>query len=147
MKPDGRYTLLRTYPMCRWSGQLGPKVREGDRQVPEGFYKITPGQMNPNSNYYLAFNVGYPNAYDRAWGHEGGSIMVHGAFCGAWCWQLRFMPWFAAHGYDCWALSLEGHAGSESAEVRARAVLVCLAYSTAPHTRPRGNAGPRQRPT
>src|SRR6202167_161003 len=76
MRSDGRYTLLRTYPMCRWSGQLGPKVREGDRQVPEGFYAITPGQMNPNSNYYLSFNVGYPNAFDRAWDRTGGTIMV-----------------------------------------------------------------------
>jgi murein L,D-transpeptidase YafK len=49
MAADGRYVLLKTYPMCRWSGQLGPKTREGDRQVPEGFYTITPGQMNPNS--------------------------------------------------------------------------------------------------
>ena len=49
MKSDGQYALLKTYPMCRWSGQLGPKKREGDRQVPEGFYPITPGQMNPNS--------------------------------------------------------------------------------------------------
>ncbi len=88
MKPDGQYTLLRTYPMCRWSGQLGPKVREGDRQVPEGFYKITPGQMNPNSAYYLSFNVGYPNAYDRAWGHGGGSIMVHGACSSAGCFSM-----------------------------------------------------------
>ena len=88
MKPDGQYTLLRTYPMCRWSGQLGPKVREGDRQVPEGFYKITPGQMNPNSAYYLSFNVGYPNAYDRAWNHDGGSIMVHGACSSAGCFSM-----------------------------------------------------------
>ena len=65
MKSDGEYALLKTYPMCRWSGQLGPKKREGDMQVPEGFYSIAPGQMNPNSHYYLAFNVGYPNAYDR----------------------------------------------------------------------------------
>ena len=82
---DGQYTLLKTYPMCRWSGQLGPKVREGDRQVPEGFYTITPGQMNPNSAYYLSFNVGYPNAYDRAHGYSGGSIMVHGACSSAGC--------------------------------------------------------------
>ena len=65
---DGQFALLKTYPICRWSGDLGPKKREGDRQAPEGFYTITPGQMNPNSNYYLAFNTGYPNAYDRAWG-------------------------------------------------------------------------------
>jgi murein L,D-transpeptidase YafK len=88
MKSDGRYALLKTYPMCRWSGQLGPKTREGDRQVPEGFYPITPGQMNPNSNYYLSFNVGYPNAYDRAFGRTGGTIMVHGACSSAGCFSM-----------------------------------------------------------
>ena len=85
---DGQYALLKTYPMCRWSGQLGPKVKEGDRQVPEGFYTITPGQMNPNSAYYLSFNVGYPNAYDRAHGYSGGSIMVHGACSSAGCFSM-----------------------------------------------------------
>jgi murein L,D-transpeptidase YafK len=88
MKSDGRYTLLKTFPMCRWSGQLGPKTREGDMQVPEGFYTITPGQMNPNSNYYLSFNVGYPNAYDRAFGHTGGNIMVHGVCSSAGCFSM-----------------------------------------------------------
>jgi murein L,D-transpeptidase YafK len=80
--------LLKTYPMCRWSGQLGPKKREGDMQVPEGFYSIAPGQMNPNSHYYLAFNVGYPNAYDRAYGRTGGSVMVHGVCSSAGCFSM-----------------------------------------------------------
>jgi murein L,D-transpeptidase YafK len=88
MRSDGLYAYLKTYPMCRWSGQLGPKTREGDRQVPEGFYPITPGQMNPNSNYYLSFNVGYPNAYDRAFGRTGGTIMVHGACSSAGCFSM-----------------------------------------------------------
>ena len=88
MKPDGRYVHFKTFPMCRWSGQLGPKMREGDRQVPEGFYRITPGQMNPNSHYYLSFNVGYPNAYDRAHGASGGSVMVHGACSSAGCFSM-----------------------------------------------------------
>jgi murein L,D-transpeptidase YafK len=88
MRSDGRYVHLKTYPMCRWSGQLGPKSREGDRQVPEGFYSIGPNQMNPNSNYYLSFNIGYPNAYDRAWGHTGGTIMVHGACSSAGCFSM-----------------------------------------------------------
>jgi murein L,D-transpeptidase YafK len=88
MKADGRYALLKTYPICRWSGQLGPKAREGDRQVPEGFYTITPAQMKPNSAYYLAFNVGYPNAYDRALGHVGGAIMVHGICSSAGCFSM-----------------------------------------------------------
>lgn len=87
-KADGSYTFVKSYPMCRWSGQLGPKTREGDRQVPEGFYSITPGQMNPNSNYYLSFNVGYPNAYDRAHGYGGGLIMVHGACSSAGCFSM-----------------------------------------------------------
>ncbi len=87
-KSDGKYALLKTYPMCRWSGQLGPKVREGDRQVPEGFYAIAPSQMNPNSNYYLSFNVGYPNAYDRALGRTGGMIMVHGDCSSAGCFSM-----------------------------------------------------------
>ena len=88
MKSDGHYALLKTYPMCRWSGQLGPKTREGDMQVPEGFYTIAPGQMNPNSHYYLSFNVGYPNAYDRALGRTGGSVMVHGVCSSAGCFSM-----------------------------------------------------------
>ena len=88
MKSDGRYALLKTYPICRWSGQLGPKKRQGDMQVPEGFYTIAPGQMNPNSHYYLAFNVGYPNAYDRALGRSGGSVMVHGVCSSAGCFSM-----------------------------------------------------------
>ncbi len=88
MKADGQNALLKTYPMCRWSGQLGPKTREGDRQVPEGFYAITPQQMNPNSNYYLSFNVGYPNAYDQAWDRTGGNIMVHGVCSSAGCFSM-----------------------------------------------------------
>jgi murein L,D-transpeptidase YafK len=88
MKPDGRYVLFKTYPMCRWSGQLGPKMAEGDRQVPEGFYRITPSQMNPVSQYYLSFNVGYPNAYDRAHGASGSSIFVHGACSSAGCFSM-----------------------------------------------------------
>ena len=88
MKSNGEYALLKTYPMCRWSGQLGPKKREGDMQVPEGFYSIAPGQMNPNSHYYLAFNVGYPNAYDRSYGRGGGNVMVHGVCSSAGCFSM-----------------------------------------------------------
>ena len=74
----GRFELFKVYPICRWSGDLGPKVSEGDRQAPEGFYTITPGLMNPNSNYYLAINTGFPNAYDRANDRHGGFLMIHG---------------------------------------------------------------------
>jgi murein L,D-transpeptidase YafK len=85
---DGEYALLKTYPICRWSGDLGPKQKEGDRQAPEGFYTITPGQMNPNSNYYLAFNTGYPNAYDRSWNRTGSELMVHGDCSSRGCYAM-----------------------------------------------------------
>jgi len=85
---DGRYALLKTYPICRWSGDLGPKKKQGDRQAPEGFYTITPGQMNPNSNYYLAFNTGYPNAYDRSHGYTGSELMVHGDCSSRGCYAM-----------------------------------------------------------
>ena len=85
---EGKFALLKTYPICRWSGELGPKVKEGDRQAPEGFYTITPGQMNPNSNYYLAFNLGFPNAYDKANDRTGAFLMVHGDCSSAGCYAM-----------------------------------------------------------
>lgn len=85
---SGRFALLKTYPICRWSGDLGPKIREGDRQAPEGFYSITPGQMNPASSYYLSFNMGYPNAYDKAWGRTGSQLMVHGDCSSRGCYAM-----------------------------------------------------------
>jgi murein L,D-transpeptidase YafK len=85
---NGKYALLKTYPVCRWSGQLGPKNREGDRQVPEGFYTVTPAQMNPNSNFYLSFDTGYPNAFDRSLGRSGGDIMVHGSCSSRGCFAM-----------------------------------------------------------
>ncbi|MGP8120479.1 MAG: L,D-transpeptidase family protein [Xanthobacteraceae bacterium] len=85
---EGRFDLVKTYPICRWSGDLGPKAKEGDRQAPEGFYTITPGQMNPQSAYYLSFNIGYPNAYDRSLGHTGSQLMVHGDCSSRGCYAM-----------------------------------------------------------
>jgi murein L,D-transpeptidase YafK len=85
---DGQFALLKTYPICRWSGELGPKVKEGDRQAPEGFYTITPGLMNPNSQYYLAINTGFPNAYDRANGRSGAFLMIHGDCSSRGCYAM-----------------------------------------------------------
>jgi murein L,D-transpeptidase YafK len=84
----GRFALLRTYPICRWSGELGPKFKQGDRQAPEGFYTITPSLMNPNSNYYLAINTGFPNAYDRANDRTGQFLMIHGDCSSAGCYAM-----------------------------------------------------------
>ena len=85
---SGRFALLRTYPICRWSGQLGPKIKAGDRQAPEGFYTITPGLMNPNSNHYLAINTGFPNVYDRVNGRTGAFLMIHGGCSSAGCYAM-----------------------------------------------------------
>jgi murein L,D-transpeptidase YafK len=84
----GHFALLKTYPICRWSGELGPKIKEGDRQAPEGFYTITPGQMNPKSHYYLSFDLGYPNAFDRAHGRTGSNLMVHGDCSSRGCYSM-----------------------------------------------------------
>ncbi|WP_296525856.1 murein L,D-transpeptidase family protein [Rhodoplanes sp.] len=84
----GQYALLKTYPICRWSGELGPKVKQGDRQAPEGFYTITPGQMNPNSSFHLAFNLGFPNAYDKANDRTGAFLMIHGDCSSSGCYAM-----------------------------------------------------------
>ncbi|OKL44937.1 transcriptional regulator [Pseudovibrio exalbescens] len=87
-KRSGKYALLETFDICKWSGELGPKFKEGDRQAPEGFYTVTPGLMNPNSSYYLSFNLGYPNAFDRAHDRTGSHLMVHGACSSAGCYAM-----------------------------------------------------------
>jgi murein L,D-transpeptidase YafK len=88
LKRNGRFTLYRTYPICKWSGRLGPKLKEADYQSPEGFYSVSARQLNPNSNYHRAFNVGYPNAYDRQNGRTGGLVMVHGACKSVGCFAM-----------------------------------------------------------
>ncbi|MFH1341971.1 MAG: L,D-transpeptidase family protein [Pseudomonadota bacterium] len=85
---SGRFALLKTYPICRWSGDLGPKIKEGDRQAPEGFYSISPAQMNPQSSFYLSFNTGYPNAFDKALGRTGSQLMVHGDCSSRGCYAM-----------------------------------------------------------
>jgi murein L,D-transpeptidase YafK len=83
-----RYQLVGTYPICAWSGQLGPKKKEGDRQAPEGFYEVTPARMNPRSGYYLSFDMGYPNKFDRAYGRSGRNLMIHGACSSSGCYSI-----------------------------------------------------------
>ena len=87
-RSDGRYYHFKTYPICTWSGDLGPKIRQGDKQSPEGFYTVTKRQMNPKSSFYLSFNLGFPNAYDRAHGRTGDFLMVHGKCTSAGCYAM-----------------------------------------------------------
>ena len=77
-RPGGRFVLIKTYPICNWSGALGPKQAIGDLMAPEGFYGLGHDSLNPGSKYHLALNVGYPNALDKALGRTGDFIMVHG---------------------------------------------------------------------
>ena len=87
-KDSGEYALFLDYPICIYSGELGPKTREGDKQSPEGFYAVGREAMNPNSNYHLSFNLGYPNAYDRSHGYTGSMLMVHGKCVSIGCYAM-----------------------------------------------------------
>lgn len=89
-QPKGkeRFELWKTYPICAYSGGLGPKLKEGDMRSPEGFYFVPPSAMNPKSSYHLSFNLGYPNAYDRAHGRTGSFLMVHGKCVSIGCYAM-----------------------------------------------------------
>ncbi len=87
-KDDGHYYHFKTYPICAYSGGLGPKLKQGDRQAPEGFYLIDKDLMNPRSKYHLAFNIGFPNAYDRALNRTGSNLMVHGDCTSSGCYAM-----------------------------------------------------------
>lgn len=85
---NGTFRLFKSYEVCNWSGVLGPKLKEGDRQAPEGFYVVNPARMNPKSSYYLSFNMGFPNAYDTARKRTGSHLMVHGGCRSAGCYAV-----------------------------------------------------------
>lgn len=85
---DGRFQPFRSWPVCAASGEAGPKMREGDGQAPEGFYRVAAGQMNPASSFHLSFNLGYPNAFDRAHGRTGSFLMVHGSCVSVGCFAM-----------------------------------------------------------
>lgn len=87
-RDDGRFYHYKTYPICNWSGDLGPKVQQGDKQAPEGFYTVAKYQMNPNSSFHISFNLGYPNDYDKARNRTGNFLMVHGKCRSAGCYAM-----------------------------------------------------------
>ncbi|ODA67331.1 hypothetical protein A7A08_01357 [Methyloligella halotolerans] len=78
-REDGEYVRVATYPICYWSGRLGPKQQEGDLQAPEGYYTVSESQLNPNSRWHRSFNLGFPNTFDKSHGRTGSYLMVHGA--------------------------------------------------------------------
>jgi murein L,D-transpeptidase YafK len=88
VEKNGRFVRFATYPICLWSGRLGPKLKEGDKQAPEGFYTVALEQLNPNSRWHRAFNLGYPNAFDEAQGRYGSFLMVHGGCSSIGCYAM-----------------------------------------------------------
>ena len=88
IKNGSRFQHFATYPICRFSGRLGPKLKQGDRQAPEGVYTVAASQLNPNSRWHRAFNLGYPNRFDRAHGRTGDFLMVHGGCSSIGCYAM-----------------------------------------------------------
>lgn len=87
-KHEGKWQLLKSYDICRWSGKLGPKFFEGDKQAPEGFYMVSKKQMNPHSRHHLSFNLGFPNQVEKAQGKTGSFLMVHGGCSSIGCYAI-----------------------------------------------------------
>ncbi len=88
IRSGAEYKLLKNYFICAYSGALGPKEKEGDKQAPEGFYKVRKEYLNPNSKFHLSFNLGYPNAYDKAHKRTGSFLMVHGNCVSIGCYAM-----------------------------------------------------------
>ncbi len=88
LKKDDRFDLFASYPICRFSGRLGPKLKQGDRQAPEGIYTVSKAQLNPASRWHRSFNLGFPNTFDRAHGRTGSFLMVHGGCSSIGCYAM-----------------------------------------------------------
>ena len=110
MGRDGRFQRFAIYPICIWSGWLGPKIATGDRQAPEGFYTVASNQMNPNSRWHRSFNLGFPNAYDAAHGRTGSALMVHGGCSSVGCFAMT-----NAVIDEVWRLTTAALAGKQKA--------------------------------
>ena len=89
---DGKYALVKVYEICAFSGDLGPKKKQGDRQAPEGFYSIGPQQLNYQSIRFLSLDTGFPNTYDRAHDATGSALMIHGGCDSAGCYAIEDAP-------------------------------------------------------
>ncbi len=88
LKRGDRFHRFAVYPVCRWSGRLGPKIAEGDSQAPEGFYTVDAKALNPASRWHRSFNLGFPNAFDRAHNRTGSFVMVHGGCASVGCFAM-----------------------------------------------------------
>ncbi|MCG8600450.1 MAG: murein L,D-transpeptidase [Verrucomicrobiales bacterium] len=85
---SGKFELFKVYRVAYFSGKLGPKIKQGDGQAPEGFYYVSRGRMNPNSRYHLSMDMGYPNAFDEFHGRTGDYLMIHGNSVSIGCFAM-----------------------------------------------------------
>lgn len=88
MRKGERFELLATYPICMWSGVLGPKLSEGDKQSPEGFYAVGRRQLHRTGRWRRSLDLGFPNAFDKAHGRTGSYILVHGGCSSIGCFAM-----------------------------------------------------------
>ncbi len=88
MKREDRFHRFAVYPICRWSGDLGPKLAQGDWQAPEGFYTVDAKALNPTSRWHRSFNLGFPNLFDRTHQRTGNYLMVHGGCSSTGCFAM-----------------------------------------------------------
>lgn len=101
---EGTYALFATYPVCFWSGKLGPKLKEGDRQTPEGFYTITEDQLHSGRRWKRSLNIGYPNAFDSSHGRTGSAILIHGGCDSIGCFAMTDPVKSEIYDLVSWAL-------------------------------------------
>ncbi|WP_431223602.1 peptidoglycan meso-diaminopimelic acid protein amidase [Serratia sp. L9] len=87
-KMGNEFRLVNSFPICNFSGGLGPKRREGDFKSPEGFYSVDTRHLKPDSKYYRAINIGFPNDYDKAQGYSGAYLMIHGECKSIGCYAM-----------------------------------------------------------
>jgi murein L,D-transpeptidase YafK len=88
MRSGDRFVLLDTYPICHWSGTIGPKIHEGDKQTPEGFYEVTRRQLHLIGRHPRSLNLGFPNAFDKVNQRTGSYILVHGGCSSVGCFAM-----------------------------------------------------------
>jgi len=88
VKNESAYSLFKKYTICYYSGGLGQKKKVGDCKSPEGFYNVKKKSLNPYSSYYLSFDTGYPNEYDRSNGFTGSALMIHGNCVSIGCYAM-----------------------------------------------------------
>lgn len=87
-KYQDKFRLVGSYRVCNFSGGLGNKRREGDFKSPEGFYNVDINHLKPDSKFYRAINIGFPNEYDRAQGYSGNYLMIHGDCMSVGCYAM-----------------------------------------------------------